>query len=80
MICQTCKGRTCINCDTLWHPGKTCVEAEAARKRIETHSAEEVSAQEYLAVNSKLCPKCEVRGQKVEGCDHMRCKYSSSAP
>ena len=79
IICQTCKGRTCITCDTLWHPDQTCVEAEAAKKITEAHTREEISAQRYLAVYSKLCPKCEIRGYKVEGCDHIRCKYSSFA-
>ena len=28
----------------------------------------------YLAKESKLCPNCRIRGQRIAGCDHMKCK------
>lgn len=72
MVCRDCGGRTCITCDIQWHPGESC--AEIAAKRTVEKSSEEAAAQVYLSVNSKLCPNCHIRGQKVKGCDHIKCK------
>lgn len=72
MICVACRGRTCINCDIIWHPSETC--ASVAARRAEAQGAEEVAAMQYLTTKVKLCPRCNVRGEKVDGCDHMECK------
>ena len=72
MICRDCGGRTCITCDIQWHPEISCAEITA--RRAEQRHSEETAAEEYLTTNSKLCPKCHVRGQKVDGCDHLTCK------
>ena len=71
MSCVACGGRTCISCDIIWHPSETCDDVVA--RRAEAH-AEEIAASQYLATNVKLCPGCNVRGQKVVGCDHMTCE------
>lgn len=79
MICVVCGGRTCITCDTIWHPAETC--ADIAAKRAEARGAEEAAATQYLTTNVKLCPRCNIRGEKVSGCDHMTCKiYSCDLP
>lgn len=75
MICMECKGRTCIRCDIIWHPAESC--ADIAARRREAQGVEEAAATEYLATNVKLCPRCNVRGEKVSGCDHMTCKSYS---
>lgn len=72
MICVECGGRTCITCDIIWHPSETC--ADIAARRAETQAADEIAATRYLTTNVKLCPRCNVRGEKVSGCDHMTCK------
>lgn len=72
MICVACRGRTCITCDIIWHPSETC--ANVAARRAEARGAEEAAAMEYLTTRVKLCPRCNVRGEKVDGCDHMECK------
>lgn len=74
MICRECGGRTCIACDTEWHPNVSCTDMAA--RRAEERNGEETAAQQYLSANSKMCPHCHIRGQKVRGCDHMSCKES----
>ena len=72
MICVECRGRTCITCDIIWHPSETC--ADNAARRAEAQRAEEAAVTLYLTNNVKLCPRCNARGEKVSGCDHMTCK------
>ena len=72
MICVECKGRTCITCDTIWHPSETC--QEIAARRAEAREAEAAATTKYLTENVKVCPRCNVPGEKVSGCDHMTCK------
>ena len=73
MICVECKGRTCIRCDIIWHPSETC--EEVAARRAEARDEKETAATtKYLTKNVKVCPRCNVRGEKVSGCDHMICK------
>lgn len=75
MICGECGGKTCLTCDTIWHPDLTCAEAVAKTKTDgEARLAAEKASANYLAGRSKLCPKCQIGGDKVEGCDHMTCK------
>lgn len=71
MICVACKGRTCLTCDNVWHPSETC--ANVAARRAEAQAAE-IADMHYLTTKVKLCPRCNVRGEKEEGCDHMICK------
>ena len=69
IICNECSGRTCITCDIAWHPEVNC--AESQQRREEERGTEEEAASGYLAANSKLCPKYQVRGEKVSDCDHV---------
>ena len=73
MICVACGGRTCITCDIIWHPSETC--ADVVANRAKARGAEEAAATQYLTTKVKICPQCNVRGEKVSGCDHMTCKF-----
>ena len=75
MICVVCRGRTCITCDIIWHPSETC--ADIAARRAEAQGVEEAATTQYLTTNVKLCPQCNVRGEKISGCDHITCKSYS---
>lgn len=75
MICRDCGGHTCIACDIVWHPEIPCAEIQA--QRAEAVEKDENAASQYLRKNSKLCPNCGVRGEKVSGCDHMTCAFSA---
>ena len=76
ITCPTCSGRTCIQCDTVWHTNLTCEQyqrqrAEEAERKA--RSEEEQAATEYVSAHAKTCPKCQAPGEKVSGCDHMTC-------
>ena len=75
MICRECRGRTCLACDMEWHPEVTCADNIARRAQEKTE--EEAAAGAYIDANAKLCPNCQVRGEKISGCDHMTCKLPS---
>ncbi|MDI1493464.1 MAG: hypothetical protein OHK93_005254 [Ramalina farinacea] len=71
MVCFECEKRTCINCDTKWHPGFTC------KGNMQTLKAKEIGERESaakVAQISKQCPGCFCPTEKSGGCDHMTCQ------
>ncbi len=54
----------------VYHPSLTCAEATTANKK---RTIENSLSQRFLRANCKECPRCEAIGQKVSGCDHIRC-------
>lgn len=79
VVCRDCKSHTCIACDALGHPGQSCQERLQALSANEAEKsardAEAAKGQEYVETNCKLCPKCESRGRKEDGCDHITCIF-----
>ena len=62
IICSKCKVKMCLLCRSLWHEGQTCEEAiDSEYKRYIDNVA------------VKKCPKCKVRIEKNQGCNHMTC-------
>ncbi|CAG8501906.1 3442_t:CDS:2 [Racocetra persica] len=49
----------------------TCQEYDIKIGKIDTES------QIYLEKNTKSCPKCGIHIQKIDGCDHVKCKIES---
>ncbi len=62
IICEKCNLKMCFLCKSLWHEGQSC--DEAIEKEYNKYL-------DHVAV--KQCPKCKVRIEKNQGCNHMTC-------
>jgi len=54
----------------VYHPSLTCAEATTANSK---RAIENSLSQRFLRANCKKCPRCQAVGQKVSGCDHIKC-------
>lgn len=72
--CDYCTSQTCIDCDTLWHPGQSCEERRPTLTGKAAKDAESAESQRYIDANCRQCPKCKAWGSKTEGCDRIICK------
>lgn len=70
VICQTCKGTFCFKCGLESHAPISC---KALNTWLEKCSNESETANWILA-NTKKCPKCSVRIEKNQGCNHVACR------
>ena len=67
--CPSCSQTTCVECNTLVHPGRTCAENQA----IKGTAAE-------LGSDVQKCPKCKVQAVKDgDDCDRLNCLMCASA-
>ena len=73
MVCFECEKRTCIDCDTKWHPRLTCKGNMRALK-AKARAIEERESAAKVAQISKQCPCCSCPTEKSGGCDHMTCR------
>jgi len=62
--CELCKMFTCSKCHELLGPEKECNHV---------CKEENVKSVETIRQNTKPCPKCGTRIQKIDGCDQMWC-------
>ncbi len=62
-LCQECHQSTCVECQTLVHPGRTCVENQAIG-----HITDDLGT-------AAPCPKCKAPGMKEDeaDCDRLIC-------
>ena len=69
--CQVCRRLFCARCGVApWHAGVTCDEYQRlARVREDTKLYEMAEAMKW-----KRCPKCQFFVEKVDGCQHIRCR------
>lgn len=77
MDCVACGYQQCVHHKCAWHRNETCAQYDLRTKaRDEENEQNERKTEEMLDRVSKKCPGegCGWRIQKVDGCDHMRCK------
>ena len=65
--CIHCDRSTCFQHHIPWHEGVTCEEYD----RLDLSN--DPMSKKYLKTFSKQCPKCRVKIEKIDGCDHMTC-------
>ncbi|CAG8434092.1 5293_t:CDS:2 [Diversispora eburnea] len=71
MTCEACNSKSCYTHDVPWHEDKTCAEYEEYRQGADAATTD------YLQQKTKACPKCGIKIEKNEGCNHMTCTISS---
>ncbi|XP_076045404.1 E3 ubiquitin-protein ligase ariadne-1 isoform X1 [Oratosquilla oratoria] len=71
----TCKCRNifCFNCGENWHDPVKCHLLKRWIKKCDDDS----ETSNWIAANTKECPKCKVTIEKDGGCNHMVCKNQS---
>jgi len=68
-----CGFEFCFGCGYEWHEPVNCKILRKWMKKCNDDS----ETSNYLAANTKECPKCHVTVEKDGGCNHMTCKNSS---
>lgn len=71
--CQSCGHQHCTACNVNWHEGETCEQSKARRQE---QRQEEAASAEFIQSSTKACPQCHVKIERVDGCDHMTCKFT----
>jgi hypothetical protein len=77
MDCANCGFKQCLRHKCAWHVGETCKAYEYRTSGLKARDDERATEAMLEADKSiKLCPgeNCGWRIQKLDGCDHMRCK------
>ena len=72
----SCKcGHTfCFSCAENWHDTVNC---NILKKWIKKCDNDDSETSNWIATNTKECPKCHVPIEKSEGCNHMICQTPS---
>ncbi len=84
--CGRCSFAFCAECGRAWHGNTHCVDLhklwrtadadgrEALRRRYGDYLFAELESSEFIAANTKPCPKCAAATEKNGGCNHMTCR------
>lgn len=73
--CPSCFSAVCNGCHEDAHDGLSCAESKAQRDPAE----QERLSDAWIASQGgrvKKCPQCSVPIEKVDGCNHMTCRYA----
>lgn len=74
--CPSCFSAVCNGCHEDTHDGLSCAESKARRNPAEQERLNDV----WIASQGgrvKKCPQCSVLIEKLEGCNHMTCRYAT---
>lgn len=74
--CPSCFSAVCNGCHEDGHDGLSCAESKAQRDPAELERLNDA----WIASQGgrvKKCPRCSVLIEKLEGCNHMTCKYAT---
>ncbi|XP_058475791.1 E3 ubiquitin-protein ligase arih1-like [Solea solea] len=65
-----CGHQFCFNCTQIWHDPVKCKWLKKWIKKCDDDS----ETSNWIAVNTKECPRCHVPIEKNGGCNHMVCR------
>lgn len=77
VCCASCEKVNCFACRSPWHEGMTCAEYQDPVKREERIKDDPYTKSlGTMRKNvTKKCPICGSGTEKVDGCNHMVCKF-----
>ncbi|CAF1016019.1 unnamed protein product [Adineta steineri] len=70
VVCTGCNTSFCFQCGQSWHEPIKCKWLKKWQKKC--HDDSETS--NWIAANTKECPKCHATIEKNGGCNHLICK------
>ncbi|XP_071965715.1 E3 ubiquitin-protein ligase arih1-like [Antedon mediterranea] len=68
-----CDHEFCFSCGEMWHDPVKCIWLKKWIKKCDDDS----ETSNWIAANTKECPKCHVTIEKDGGCNHMVCRNQS---
>lgn len=68
--CSSCNAMACMICLTAWHDGLTC---EDYQRRLADRSQADEMTRDFVHLNTRLCPQCDQRWGKDDGCNKVTC-------
>ena len=76
--CPKCRKHYCLNCQTDYHKGKSCIEfREWVYKNslwyLMNRRSDELFQEHALGKKYKKCPNCNAWTVKIDGCNSMTC-------
>lgn len=71
MVQCTCGHQFCIKCNEERHLPVACRQLELWQEKCKNES----ETANWILANTKKCPKCSVRIEKNQGCNHMVCRH-----
>eukprot|EP00924_Labyrinthula_sp_SR-Ha-C_P006681 augustus_masked-scaffold_29-processed-gene-1.14-mRNA-1 protein AED:0.13 eAED:0.14 QI:0/-1/0/1/-1/1/1/0/486 len=69
VLCSLCKITFCFDCGSDVHQPLACKLLQVWLDKCQNES----ETANWILANTKTCPKCSVRIEKNQGCNHMKC-------